>query len=483
MAAGGFSLLRGKWKPVVYLLKCVCVYFAAVASVLQSRAQIFQTLATFDGTNGAAPINLTLGNDGNFYGTTDEGGAGEQGNIFKVTPDGQLDILYSFPADYYSSIGPCSSLVLGNDGNFYSTALYDTTMNGSVFRVSTNGDYTTLYSFTGASDQEHPNAMIFGNDGCLYGTANGADLFPGGHDGTVFRVTTNGILTTLATFNITNGASPSAPLTLGPDGNLYGSTIYGGKTNETFPNGMGTIFKVTTNGELTTLVFFDGENGTFGNNALVLGPDGNFYGAAGSGGQTNLNNGHGYGTIFKMTTNGSLTTLFKFNGANGYGPGALTLGKDGAFYGATGNGGDTNLNSGAGFGTVFKITTNGVLTTLHVFNAVDGYYPGSLVCGNDGNLYGITTAGGAYEYDHGTIFRIVTALQPPPTLSVQVSGSNLLLSWPTNTLVAYQLTHSASPAGTNWTIITSVPILTNGQYMTVVPISSSADYFRLQGVN
>ena len=148
---------------------------------------------------------------------------------------------------------------------------------------------------------------------------------------------------TLCSFNGTNGEFPQAALTLGRDGNFYGTTDEGGITNSTYPYGMGTVFKVTTNGALTTLASFNGTNGANPYAALTLGSDGNFYGTTyaggifNSGGIFNLSLG---GTVFKVTTNGALTTLVSFYYyTNGACPQAgLTLGNDLNFFGTTSGG-------------------------------------------------------------------------------------------------------------------------------------------------
>jgi len=172
------------------------------------------------------------------------------------------------------------------------------------------------------------------------------------------------VLTTLVSFNWTNGANPFAGLTLGSDGNLYGTTYSGGAdTNQE----VGTVFRVTVNGELSTLASFNGTNGAYPHANLTFGSDSNLYGTTAYGGSS------GNGTVFQVTTNGVLTTLVSFNWTNGAIPWAgLTLGGDGNLYGTT-------ANAGAGRGGViyrlrrgvtiqsFGMTTNGFqLNTLNV---------------------------------------------------------------------------------------------------------------------
>jgi uncharacterized repeat protein (TIGR03803 family) len=217
-------------------------------------------------------------------------------------------------------------------------------------------------------------------------------------------VTTNGALTTLVAFNSTNGSYPQAAMTLGNDGNFYGTTsTYGGY------NGVyGTVFRITTNGALTTLVAFNYTDGAYPVAALTLGNDGNFYGTTWCGGTS----AYGWGTVFQVTTNGALTTLVDCDWDNeAYPVAALTLGNDGNFYG-------TSLEGSSGYGSMFRVTTNGALTMLGSFASTNGAYPyARLTLGSDGNFYG-TTSGigpGGYVDGMGTVFRLLL----PPVITVQ----------------------------------------------------------------
>jgi uncharacterized repeat protein (TIGR03803 family) len=302
-------------------------------------------LVSFNTNNGAAPrAGLVQALDGNFYGTTYVGGSNNFGTVFRVTTNGMLTTLVTFA--YTNGAWPIAGLIQGLDGNFYgTTSIGGTNLGGTVFQVMTNGALATLVSFnTSGSNGASPYAgLVQVSDGSLYGTT-----YQGGTNGygTIFKLTTNGIFTPLYSFTGTNdGANPYAGLVQGQDGNFYGTTFFGGT------NRYGTVFKFATNGTLTTLVSFGNTNGAFPQSGILQASDGNFYGTTSAGGAfTNLS-GQGYGTVFKLGTNGILTTLVSFDGTNGASPeGGLIQSADGSFYGTTASGG-TN-----GYGTVFRLS-------------------------------------------------------------------------------------------------------------------------------
>jgi uncharacterized repeat protein (TIGR03803 family) len=273
--------------------------------------------------------------------------------------------------------------------------------------------YTTLHIFED-SDGATPEGLTQTTNGSLYGTTEtGGDLTQcfGSGCGTVFRITTGGTLTTLDNFEPAQGEYPiGLPIVQAANGDLYGTLAEGGASTGLclYGYGCGAIYKITPDGALTEVYSFcsqsncaDGGNPT----ALIQATDGSFYSTAGSGGANCIASG-GCGTFFKITPDGTLTTLYSFcslsDCTDGSDPGAVIQAFDGNFYGTTDSGGAYN------HGTVFKITPAGVLTTLHSFcqqsSCPDGYIPGALIQATNGDFYGSTYAGGAAS--GGTVFSI-----------------------------------------------------------------------------
>ena len=393
----------------------------------QTQVTLHQLYSFTGGNDGGEPAGaLVQGSDGNFYGTTVGGGNG-YGTVFKMTPSDALTTLVSFNGtDGSEDAGPDvalmgnAPLVQGSDGNFYGvTPSGGANDYGTVFQVTPSGTLTTLFSFnffTGAFPQ---GALVEGCDGNFYGTTEyGSD----NESGTVFKITTNGALVSLYSFSATDlngnnsdGADPVAGLVQGIDGNFYGTTTKGGASGD------GTVFKMTPSGTLTTLASFNGADGIAPYSAVIQGSDGNFYGTTYVGGNLSLGvDGSGLGTLFKITPSGILTTLVSFNGTNGAYPIAAPVqGSDGNFYGTTYDGGSSFD------GNVFQLTPSGTLTTLVSFNGGIGYWPeAALVEGNDGNLYGTTYSGGAYDY--GTVFMVPTALPAVGSLEVTLSPAGVV---------------------------------------------------------
>jgi uncharacterized repeat protein (TIGR03803 family) len=250
--------------------------------------------------------------------------------------------------------------------------------------------FTTLHSFNGTDGAEPYAGLVQGTDGNLYGTTQSGGA---GSAGNVFNITTSGTLTSLYSFckqvGCTDGENPEAGLVQGTGGKFYGTTASGGA------NGDGTVFRITTGGTLKTLHSFNMTDGANLYSGLVLGTNGKFYGTMQYGGA------NGDGTVFDITAGGTLTTLQSFDGTDGDLPYAeLVQGTNGKFYGTTYDGGAN------GKGTVFSITAGGTLKTLYSFaGGTDGANPrGALVQGIDGDFYGIAYFGGTYSV--GTVFKV-----------------------------------------------------------------------------
>ncbi len=256
---------------------------------------------------------------------------------------------------------------------------------------------TNLHSFAGSTDGAWPGAaLIQGSDGSFYGTT----AYGGTNgDGTVFKITSAGTFTVLYAFSGPDGAYPFASLVQGSDGNFYGTTFQGGGTNLMPPGaGLGSVFRITSAGTLTPLHTFTGPDGAYLSGQLVQGSDGNFYGTTQYGGTNGDCSPLGCGTVFQMSQAGTVTMLYNFTkGVDGaHPPAGLVQGSNSNFYGTTFQGGML------GQGAMFRITPAGTLTPLSGFG--DGSPAGALVQGSDGYFYGTTYAGGTNNA--GTVFRI-----------------------------------------------------------------------------
>jgi len=379
-------------------LAIVCLLLTAA---IDSSAQTFATLTSFNGTDGLAPwAPVIQGTDGNYYGVTEYGGTNSGGTVFKVTSGGVLTTLYNFNNGDY----PFGALVQATDGNFYGTTTQGNAW-GTVFKITQKGKLTTLFTFDGTDGTAPYGALIEGTDGDLYGTtynggASDACIYDYGC-GTVFKITKKGKLTPLYSFGGADGERPSAGLLQAIDGNFYGTTSEGGT------NGYGTVFKITKKGELTTLHSFDGTDGEYPSAGLIQATDGNLYGTSCCGGAT------GDGTVFKIATAGTLTMLYTFDGTNGIGPyGGLIQATDGNFYLTTEFGGIAETNcSFDSCGMIFELTPEGTLTALHSFDATDGGNPyAALLQSTNGSFYGTTLTGGSSGA--GTIYSLSMGLGP-----------------------------------------------------------------------
>jgi uncharacterized repeat protein (TIGR03803 family) len=416
---------------------------------------------------------LTQGLDGNLYGLANQSTSTGEGAAFKITPTGTLTALHYFCSrtNCADGSGPLGALDLATNGNFYGTTTGGGANNncgevgcGTVFELSPAGTVFTLYSFSGSNGlgSSPRGGVAQGADGNFYGTT-----FDGGtaNLGTVFQITPSGTLTTLYEFGGSDGELPFAGLIQATDGNFYGTTYAGGANNNCSGGGCGTVFKITTAGVLTVLHSFAGTDGSFPQAPLVQASNGILYGTTSYGGASTKCN-LGCGTVFEITPSGSFKVLLSFNGTGGQNPLAgLVQATDGDLYGTT-SPTDTDptdcVNNSCG--SIFQITPSGRLTTLHSFQGTDGSYPvGGLMQATNGTLYGTTSIGGTNTYctfGCGTVFSLSMGLGPFVTTlpAVRNVGGRVIILG-TDLTGATSVTFNGTSAA--FTVVSATEITTN----------------------
>jgi uncharacterized repeat protein (TIGR03803 family) len=370
-------------------------------SVSTAASATPNVLHSFQGgiSDGSYPSgSLIQGSDGFFYGTSSSGGSNNTGMVFKVSTAGDVTVIYSFPSSSYSRSG----VIKGSDGYLYGTSGGDGTYGyGTIYKLSTTGTLTTLYSFPNYNYAYSDGGVIQGSDGYLYGVIsnNGANNY-----GSVYKISTTGTYTTLYSFagGKSDGCYPYQGLKQGPDGYLYGVTT----SCSTYSQGA--LFKISTAGVESILHAFAGgsdgsSSGAYqGGSPLVIASDGNLYGVNFSGGL------YGSGTVYKLTTSGTFSTLYSFGNSGIGNPLTIIQGVDGNLYGSTSSGSYYSNAGNAYFtepiGTIFKISTTGTFTSLYSFEyGLNGTTATSMIQASDGRFYGLSQGGGVYGL--GTMFQ------------------------------------------------------------------------------
>jgi uncharacterized repeat protein (TIGR03803 family) len=379
------NVFHFSWKATLATMAFVCVLL--LGAVRSAQAQSETVLHNFLGKpDGANPVTgVILDAAGNLYGTTDNGGTSGLGSVFKLAPDGNETVLYSF-AGQAEGENPFAGLVRGKKGYLYGATLYsqDNVSYGTLYKVSPKGVHTVLYAFTGGADGADPYGenLILDKAGNLYGTGYGGGTF---EYGVVFELSASGTESVLYSFTGgTDGGRPYAGVVQDKLGNFYGTTLQGGAF------GLGTVYKLTPSGTETVLhSFAGGSDGATPYGGVILDKKGNLYGTTTDGGLSNA------GIVFKISPAGTETVLYTFaGGPDGANPTvSLVRDKAGNLYGTTYNGGNGN---GSGDGTVFEISPSGTHTVLHTFTGgADGAVPDAgLILDKHGSLYGTTLGGG-----------------------------------------------------------------------------------------
>lgn len=346
-------------------------------------------LHTFDGADGQTPVGrLVEGGDGNFYGVTNEGGDSDCGTIFRITPSGDHAVLRSFDGAG-DGCAPESGLTRGPESaeTFYGVASSGGSSGvGTAYRITPDGGFETIHHFVfpGTTPRGPHARLLLGDDGNFYGTSRGGGATPTA--GSIFRLTTEGEVTVIHSFTGGDGgAFPHTGLTLGPDGNFYGTTLFGNS-----------VYRVSPEGDFTVLHAITGGSSHSYDGPLVLGPDGNLYGTVAQGGSAFS------GLAYRITPDGVFTS-FNFVGFDGawivgVPGGGLTLAADGNFYGSA--------------NSFFRMTTTGEITRLTDGSLPGGSVAGAVVQGGDGDFYGVSR--GITGVNLGWVFRVSGIVGAPP---------------------------------------------------------------------
>jgi uncharacterized repeat protein (TIGR03803 family) len=296
------------------------------------------SLFVFGPTTGNYPTGLTLATDGNFYGTTADGGAGTYGVLFHISAEGTYTVLHNFLGGS-DGAGPDSPPIEGFDGNLYGTTSGAAGIfNSTIYKYTRSGTLTTIYQFDNGVGNSVGSPVIQGSDGNLYGTASAGGT--SGY-GSIYKLSTSGAL--LYTYSFPGGkggANPLGPLVQASDGNYYGTTFYGGNFTR-----YGRIFRMDQKGVVSTLYSFTGlEDGANPSGTLVQATDGNLYGT------TSARGTNGYGTVFQISTHGKFKALYSFSAAIGENPGPPPLQHtNGLFYGSL------PFGSTYGYGAIYSL--------------------------------------------------------------------------------------------------------------------------------
>ena len=385
--------------------RCAIALAAALALPVAAAAAApsYAEVVAMDGASGSHPVApLTRGPDGLLYGVASEGGAFGRGSVFRVEADGRTTLLHSFADDGSEGVYPSAGLLLASDGWLYGGTADGFPDHGSIFRISTAGEFALVHVFTAADHGAHGPAWALVQDegGSFYGVSLGIGW------GEVFRMAPDGTLALLHVFeDKADGAWPSGPLLRGRDGTLYGTTSHAHGAQG------GTVFAIGREGRLQTLhTFASATDGCSPQGSLAEGRDHRIWGMAyfcgpqGAGGETD----DGLGTIFSVGPHGDFAVahVFHYDDPLGWEPqGGLVADAQGTLHG-TASGGGANLG-----GTVFSFSPAGKGRVLHAFawgSATDGMAPAAApTLLPDGSLYGTTWIGGATL--DGTVYKVSPA--------------------------------------------------------------------------
>jgi len=391
--------MRQRKANITLLLVAIALLALPFFAAQSAHAQTYTVLHNFRGSalDGASPQGqLLVGSNQDFYGVTALGGTHGYGTVFQMTTAGQETVLHSFA--YFNGYSPTGGLVQDAEGNLYGTTVgggygggYNNGYWGTLFEL-TGSKETLLHQFGTGNDAWYPNGVIADAQGNFYGAANSGGVY--GY-GMIFQFmphclgATSSCENTLYNFTGgTDGGSPPGGLAWGADGKLYGVTQSGGAT------GYGTVFKVDTSGNLTTLYSFRGPSDGFYPNQgpLAFDTNGNIYGSTLYGGGSTACGSRGCGTVFRLSTSGVKTIRYAFEGgtSGGFPQAGVVLDAEGNLYGTASQFGDPTCSCGV----LFEVSQSGQKSVLHTWTGSDGANPIAGLLISNGALYGVASAGG-----------------------------------------------------------------------------------------
>lgn len=383
--------------------------FPLLVESLESRTLLttysLQTLISLGGNSGLAVANgsLLVTSSDAIYGTAPRGGLDRAGSIFAKIKGSTTFATLAYLTGTHGA-DPVGGLVMDAAGNLYGTTVYTTNGltgnysrltgtigagDGTIFELPKGSHtITTLFTFDGTDGESPEGTLVIDAKGDLLGTTRTGGAF---NDGTVFELPAgSSTVITLASFNGTNGSNPFSPLLLDSAGDLFGTTPTGGV------NGDGTVFEIPAGGSLVTLGSFDGTNGASPAAGLVEDANGNLYGSASAGGVD------GEGVVFEIAAgSNAITLLASFAGTNGSDPqGQLAIDSSADVFGTA------RINGSADEGTAFEVVSgSNAITPIASFNGTNGSLPNGLVADGNGNYYTLTSSGGGYGL--GTLDRLL----------------------------------------------------------------------------
>ena len=366
-------------RPLTAALCALTVVFVVLANAHADAQASVGVVAAFDPVNALNPYApLIEATDGHFYGTTSQGGAENAGTVFRMSPDGVVTVVYTFTGGPDGAY-PYAGVVQAADGNFYGTTLQGGDFNaGTVFRLTAGGALSVVHAFTGGGDGAYPSGnVIQAVDGNFYGTTSQGGAF---NAGTVFQLAPDGTVTTVNAFTGgADGAYPVAGLIQAADGSFLGTTLQGGAA------GAGVVFQLAAAGTVTVLHAFTGDaDGGYPYAGIIQASDGNFYGT------TLLGGASGAGIVFQLMADGTFNVLHAFAGADGAYPYAGVIqSSDGIFYGTTAQGGQSEagvvfeVTSAGSFTTTYAFTggDDGANPTAALLIGADGNFYGTTDAG------------------------------------------------------------------------------------------------------